>query len=82
MKFQYDISMPHTRTHTNTHTDKPKPIFPTLFQSWGNKNGLCHMTKLASMHIYGKTLTFKSPSLETKAYDLETWYAALGTQAL
>ena len=31
MKFQDDISMPHTPTH------KPKPICPPLFQSWGHK---------------------------------------------
>ena len=35
MKFQDDISMPCTRTQT--HTDKPKPICPPLFQSWGHK---------------------------------------------
>ena len=33
MKFQDDISMPHT----HTHTDKPKPICPPLFQSSGHK---------------------------------------------
>ena len=32
MKFQDDILMPHTLTHT----DKPKPICPPLFQSWGH----------------------------------------------
>ena len=37
MKFQDDISMPHTHVHTHTHTDKPKPICPPLFQSWGHK---------------------------------------------
>ena len=42
MKFQDDISMPHTHTHTHTyiHTDKPKPICPPLFQSWGHKNAV------------------------------------------
>ena len=27
----------HTHTHTYIHTDKPKPICPPLFQSWGHK---------------------------------------------
>ena len=35
MKFQDDISMSHTCTQT--HRDKPKPIYPPLFQSWGHK---------------------------------------------
>ena len=35
MKFQDDISMPPP---PHTHTDKPKPICPPLFQSWGHKN--------------------------------------------
>ena len=34
MKFQDDIS----NMNTHTHTDKPKPICPPLFQSWGHKN--------------------------------------------
>ena len=33
MKFQDDIS----NMNTYTHTDKPKPICPPLFQSWGHK---------------------------------------------
>ena len=37
MKFQADISMPHTHTQTYIHTDKPKPICPRLFKSWGHK---------------------------------------------
>ena len=32
MKFQDDIS----NMNTHTHTDKPKPICPPLFQSWGH----------------------------------------------
>ena len=35
MKFQDDIS--NMNTYTHTHTDKPKPICPPLFQSWGHK---------------------------------------------
>ena len=38
MKFQDEISNLHTYIHTYTHTDKPKPICPPLFQSWGHKN--------------------------------------------
>ena len=33
MKFQDDISVPHT----HTHTDKPKPIFPHFFKVGGIK---------------------------------------------
>ena len=32
MKFQDDIS----NMNTHIHTDKPKPICPPLFQSWGH----------------------------------------------
>ena len=32
MKFQDDIS----NMNTYIHTDKPKPICPPLFQSWGH----------------------------------------------
>ena len=41
-------------------------------------NGPGHMTKMAAMPIYGK----KSSSLELKADDLETWYAAMGARVL
>ena len=37
MKFQDDISNMNTYIHTYIHTDKPKPICPLLFQSWGHK---------------------------------------------
>ena len=44
-------------------------------------NGLGHMTKMATMPIYGKNL--KNHLLwNQKADDLESWYAALGTQVL
>ena len=44
-------------------------------------NGPGHMTKMAAMPIYGKNL--KNLLLRNqKADDLETWYAALGTQVL
>ena len=48
---------------------------------WGNKscsNGPGHMTKTATMPIYGKNL--KNLLRNQKADDLETWYAALGAQ--
>ena len=38
MKFQDDISNMNTYIRTYIHTDKPKPICPLLFQSWGHKN--------------------------------------------
>ena len=44
-------------------------------------NGPGHVTKMATMPIYGKT--FKILLLRNqKADDLETWYAALGAQVL
>ena len=46
-----------------------------------NTNGLCHMTKMAVMPMYGKTC--KNPVfLNQKADDLEIWYATLVTQVL
>ena len=44
-------------------------------------NGLCHMTKMTAMSIYGKNLK-KVCSLNQKADDLETWYAELVTPGL
>ena len=44
-------------------------------------NGPGHMTKMAAMPIYGKNLK-KSSSLESKADDLETWYAVSGARVL
>ena len=44
-------------------------------------NGPGHMTSMAAMLIYGKNL--KNLLLwNQKANNLESWYAALGTQAL
>ena len=42
-------------------------------------NGPGHMTKMAAMPIYGKTFKIIQ---NQKSYDLETWHAASGTQAL
>ena len=40
-------------------------------------NGLCYVTKMAAMPIYGKT--FINPLFwNQKADDHETWYAAMG----
>ena len=51
---------------------------------WGRKvcsNGPGHMTKMATMPIYGKNL--KNLLLwNQKADDLETWYASLGAWVL
>ena len=41
-------------------------------------NGPGHMTKMATMPIYGKNIK-KSSSMEPKGDDLEIWYAAAGT---
>ena len=43
-------------------------------------NALCHMTKMAAMPTYGKTVTHLI--WNQKAHHLETWYAALVTQVL
>ena len=44
-------------------------------------NGLCHMTTMAAMLIYGKNL--KNLLLwNQKADDLESWYAASGIRVL
>ena len=44
-------------------------------------NGPGHMTKMATMPIYGKNL--KNLLLQNQmADDLESWYAALGAQVL
>ena len=44
-------------------------------------NGSGHMTKMAAMPIYGKTLK-KLLLQNRKSNDLETLHAKLGTQAL
>ena len=44
-------------------------------------NGPGHMTKVAHMPIYGKNL-INLLLKNQKAYDLETWYAALGARVL
>ena len=51
---------------------------------WGTKvwsNGLGHMTKMATMPIYGKNLK-KYLFWNQKADDLTSWHAALGTRVL
>ena len=44
-------------------------------------SGPSHMTKMATMPIYGKNMK-KSSSLEPKADDLESLYAASSAQVL
>ena len=44
-------------------------------------NGPGHMTKMAAMSIYGKTLT-NLLLRNQKTYDLVTWYVALGARVL
>ena len=45
-------------------------------------NGLCHMTNMATMPIYGKKNLKNLLLLNQKANDLESWYAASGTWVL
>ena len=45
-------------------------------------NGSGHMTKMAATLIYGKKPVENLLLRNQKSYDLETWHAASGTQAL
>ena len=45
MKFQDDISI-------HTHTDKPKPICPPLFQSWGHNEVSRVLTRFSPSQVY------------------------------
>ena len=49
--------------------------------SWSHSNGRGHMTKLATMPIYGKNLKISS-SPEPKADYFEAWYAAKFVQMM
>ena len=51
MKFQDDISNMNTYIRTYIHTDKPKPICPPLFQSWGHKNASGSILQHIYMYI-------------------------------
>ena len=53
MKFQDDISNMNTYIRTYIHTDKPKPICPPLFQSWGHNNQIQreHMVNRVSSYF-------------------------------
>ena len=37
--------------YTHTHTDKPKPICPPLFQSWGHKDSVSGVIPVAVYKI-------------------------------
>ena len=59
MKFQDDISMPHTHTYTHTHTRTSRNQYvPHFFKVGGIKNvyinGTGDMIKVADMLIHGK----------------------------
>ena len=47
-----------------------------------SSNGPGHVTNMAAMPIYGKNLKKSLLLWKQKADDLESWYAALGTQVL
>ena len=52
----HEVSRRHLHapyTHTYTHTDKPKPICPPLFQSWGPNNGENLVATLAPSFLIG-----------------------------
>ena len=48
MKFQDDIS----NMNTYVRTDKPKPICPPLFQSWGHKELLTKVTVQSRYNLF------------------------------
>ena len=48
----------------------------------GCTNDIGHMNNMAAMSIYGKNLKKNLLLWNQKADDLESWYAALGTQVL
>ena len=52
MKFQDDISNMNTHKRTHTHTNKPKPICPPLFQSWGHKKEILNKSPLRRTDMY------------------------------
>ena len=62
MKFQADISMPYT----HTHTDKPKPICLPLFQSWGHKKIYNTNIDLVNDNVFGLILSIRSQDIEQK----------------
>ena len=54
MKFQDDISMPHSSVHTYIHTyihtyGQAETNMSLLFQSWGHKNSHTWSTELAAL---------------------------------
>ena len=60
MEFQDDIS----NMNTYIHTDKPKPICPPLFQSWGHK-------KCPERHVYPRLMSFLKYKDILKIIDLK-----------
>ena len=86
------LPLPRGYIHVHNHyfqTSSPlKPIKPKFYVEppWegGIKvyiNSLGHMSKMAAMPIYGKTL--KNLLLQNqKSYDLEAWHVSLGSQVL
>ena len=58
MKFHDDIS----NMNTHTHTDKPKPICPPLFQSWGHN--YCMVQPIVSIFNLGNAVADSVASLK------------------
>ena len=86
MKFQDDISNMNTYIHTYIYTDKPKPIFPSLFQSWGhkdNKFGLMHEDALfglvlsISFLIFFPTIQYLNLKTEYRISEKESKYGIM-----
>ena len=57
-----------------------EPPWDGAMKVWST--GLCHMTKMAAIFIYGKNLKKNHLLWNQKADDLESWYAAFHTQIL
>ena len=69
MKFQDDI----WNMNTHTHTDKPKPICPPLFQSWGHKNLFLIVTRIVRGSDYSPTIALsEDKDIQGHYYFLKT----------
>ena len=73
-------------TFSNIFSSGPVKVIFHMEPPWDGGTKVCstcpgHMTKMATMLIYGKNLK-KSSSLDQKADDFKTWYTASGARVL
>ena len=87
--YAYRIGRPLSsvvRTLSTSPPQKPIKFKFHMEPPWDGRMKVCsngpgHMTKMATVPIYGKNLN-KSSSLEPKGDDLETWYAVSDARVL